>query len=118
MNALVMLMSLTNSVPAAVPRGVSAASLAIADRAAATSAGVPTLLQGHKAWWLRFWSTSVLTIDDAVFESFHLIQLYKLGSATRCEGVEGTSSENCWAMDLAMPWYQPIGHWHDYHWDP
>ena len=39
-------------------------------------------------------------------------QMYKVGSATRCD-----SDDNCWAMDLAMPWYVPEGHWHDYHWD-
>ena len=54
----------------------------------------------------------MLSVPDGIVESFHNIQLYKVGSATRCD-----SPENCWAMDLAMPWYIPIGRWHDYHWD-
>lgn len=36
---------------------------------------------------------------------------YKVASATRCD-----SDDNCWAMDLAMPWWAPT-RWADYHWD-
>ena len=42
----------------------------------------------------------MLSVSDGVFEAFHAIQLYKVASATRCDG-----PDNCWAYDLAGPWY-------------
>lgn len=110
-----MLVSLTNSIPAGVPvpANATAAALALAAISAAEAAGVASLKAAHSRWWGEdFWPRSFLSVPDAVVESFYVIQLYKVGSATRCD-----SPENCWAMDLAMPWYVPIGRWHDYHWD-
>ena len=65
---------------------------------AAESIGVPELKAAHCRWWAEdFWSRSFLSVPDSVVESFYVIQLYKVASATRCD-----SMENCWAMDLAM----------------
>eukprot|EP01043_Picozoa_sp_COSAG02_P076418 COSAG02_NODE_16224_length_1102_cov_0.948156_1_plen_237_part_10 len=108
-NNCTLLMALTNSVPAAVKNKDDASVLATADIVSAQSVGVAVLKAAHTAWWLDgFWPRSMLSVPDAVVESFVWIQLYKVGSATRCDG-----PENCWAMDLAMPWYVPIGRWHD-----
>ena len=110
-----MFVSLTNSVPAGIPTptGKSAAELAADAISRAEAAGVQTLQAAHARWWSdSFWSASVTSVPDAIFESFHAMQMYKVGSATRCD-----SDDNCWAMDLAMPWYVSEGRWHDYHWD-
>jgi hypothetical protein len=108
-----MVVSLTNSVPAGIRAASTAPTMAAAAIASATSTGVPALQAAHASWWANsFWASSMTSLPDAVFESFHAIQLYKVGSATRCD-----SPDNCWAMDLSMPWYVPKGHWHDYHWD-
>jgi hypothetical protein len=81
-----LLVALTNSVPAAVPTRESASALATADIASAAAAGLAALKSAHAAWWLdSFWPRSLLSVPDAIFESFHAIQLYKVGSATRCE---------------------------------
>ena len=98
-----MFVSLTNSVPAGIPTptGKSAAELAADAISRAEAAGVQTLQAAHARWWSdSFWSASVTSVPDAIFESFHAMQMYKVGSATRCD-----SDDNCWAMDLAMPWY-------------
>ena len=107
-----LLMSLTNSVPAGVRSKSDAATLARTALTAAATAGAPALKAAHAAWWADFWSQSFMSVPDPIVEAFHAIQLYKVASATRCDG-----PENCWAMDLAMTWYVPIGRWHDYHWD-
>ena len=93
-----LLISLTNSVPAGVRSNETASALAIAALFAAENVGVPALKTAHCRWWAEdFWPRSFLSVPDAVIESFYLIQLYKVGSATRCD-----TAENCWAMDLAM----------------
>ena len=103
-SACVMLLSLTNSVPAGVRNKEDASTLALAAIKSAGTTGVSALKAAHAEWWLgTYWPRSMLSVPDAVVESFHAIQLYKVGSATRCDG-----PDNCWAMDLAMPWYVPI----------
>ena len=93
-----LLISLTNSVPAGVRSNQTASALAVAALLAAENVGVPALKTAHCRWWAEdFWPRSFLSVPDAVVESFYLIQLYKVGSATRCD-----NAENCWAMDLAM----------------
>ena len=99
----VMFVSLTNSIPAGIPTptGMSAAQLAADAITRVQSTGLQTLEANHAQWWTdSFWSASITSVPDAIFESFHAMQMYKVGSATRCD-----SDDNCWAMDLAMPWY-------------
>ena len=108
-----LLLSLTNSVPAGIRSTADASTLALTALHAADARGPAALKAAHTRWWLdEFWPRSILSVPDAVVEAFHTIQLYKVGSATRCD-----SAENCWAMDLAMPWYVELSRWHDYHWD-
>ena len=83
------------------PTGMSAAQLAADAITRVQSTGLQTLEANHAQWWTNsFWSASITSVPDAIFESFHAMQMYKVGSATRCD-----SDDNCWAMDLAMPWY-------------
>ena len=108
-----LLLSLTNSVPAGIRSTADASTLALTALHAADALGPVALKAAHARWWIEdFWPRSMLSVPDAVVEAFHTIQLYKVGSATRCD-----SAENCWAMDLAMPWYVESSRWHDYHWD-
>ena len=108
-----LLLSLTNSVPAGIRSTADASTLALTALHAADALGPAALKAAHTRWWIEdFWPRSALSVPDAVVEAFHAIQLYKVGSATRCD-----SAENCWAMDLAMPWYVESSRWHDYHWD-
>jgi hypothetical protein len=78
-----------------------------------TAAGVryEALLEEHTAWWHRFWPKSFVSLPDRTLEGFYNIQLYKLGSATRCSG-----PDNCWPYDLHGPWWTP-DHWQGYTWD-
>ncbi len=56
------------------------------------------LLRSHSEWWHRYYPESFVSIDDAYWEGFYWIQMYKLASATR---------ENGMVIDNQGPWLQP-----------
>eukprot|EP00041_Stephanoeca_diplocostata_P037445 m.1418277 g.1418277 ORF g.1418277 m.1418277 type:complete len:618 (-) comp25038_c0_seq11:7083-8936(-) len=102
--------SVANSVPGGVPTGQSATNLAEAAVGSALTDGWETIHAAHTAWWLRYWGQSMVSVPDAMVESFLQLQLYKAGSAMRCD------DSTCWAYDLQGPWFAP-SRWPDYHWD-
>ena len=62
------------------------------------SADLAALERAHRGWWHAFYPSSFITIPDPRLESFHWIQLYTLGSATRADGP---------VIDLMGPWFRP-----------
>lgn len=69
-----------------------------ADLAAAAAIAPARLMGEHRAWWRAFYPKSFLSLSDTRMESFYWIQLYKLASATRADGV---------VVDNQGPWLQP-----------
>ncbi len=53
----------------------------------ATTLGLEQLLASHRQWWHDYYPASFVSIPDARLESFYWIQMYKLGSATRADGL-------------------------------
>ena len=65
------------------------------------------LLSSHRAWWHAYYPESFISIPDKYWESFYWIQMYKLASATRADGM---------LIDNQGPWLQPTpwpGAWWD-----
>ncbi|MYU52950.1 MULTISPECIES: glycosyl hydrolase family 95 catalytic domain-containing protein [Streptomyces] len=68
---------------------------------AATLAADPDrLVAEHRAWWHAYYRRSLLSVPDKRLQSFYLIQLYKLGSATRADGP---------ALSEWGPWFPETG---------
>lgn len=60
-----------------------------------------TYYTGHTKWWNEFYELSYVSLDDAFWEQFYWLQMYKFASATRSDGM---------FIDVFGPWYQP-GFW-------
>ena len=58
---------------------------------------IEELLQTHKRWWHAYYPASFISIPDAYWEGFYWIQMYKLASATRADGM---------LIDNQGPWLQ------------
>ena len=56
------------------------------------------LLESHRSWWHAYYPKSFISIPDTEWESFYWIQMYKLASATRADGM---------LIDNQGPWLQP-----------
>lgn len=61
-----------------------------------------TLWTSHRRWWADYYAKSFLSLPDTALEGFYWIQLYKLASATRPDGV---------IMDNQGPWLQSDTPW-------
>ena len=87
----------------------TAASVAAAQAAAMGAAGGwQAAVAEQGAWWAGFWgSGSFLSVPDTAVEAAWVLQMAKVGSATRAGGG---------AMDLMGPWWQPSG-WELFWWD-
>ena len=59
---------------------------------------IATLLQEHEQWWHNYYPSGFISIPDAFWEGFYWIQMYKLASATRADGM---------LIDNQGPWLQP-----------
>lgn len=82
--------SVANSVPGGVPVGRSAHDLAVTAMESAAAAGWEAVHTTHTQWWHSYWGQSMVSVPDAMVESFLLLQLYKAGSAMRCD------NQTCW----------------------
>lgn len=51
----------------------------------------------HYAWWKNYYPASFISIPDPYWESFYWTQIYKLGAATRADGM---------VIDTCGPWLQ------------
>jgi hypothetical protein len=56
------------------------------------------LMESHRRWWHNYYPNSFVSIPDTEWESFYWIQIYKLASATRADGM---------LIDNQGPWLQP-----------
>ena len=56
------------------------------------------MLESHRSWWHSYYPKSFISIPDTEWESFYWIQMYKLASATRADGM---------LIDNQGPWLQP-----------
>lgn len=81
--------------------GHRASDLALAAVHDAVDAG-NALLVAHRAWWHDWYPTSFVSVSDGYWTAFYWIQLYKLASATRPDGV---------VLDLQGPWAQRSTAW-------
>ncbi len=70
-----------------------------ASRAINEAAATPmnTFLETHRTWWRSYFAKSFFSVSDPYWQSFYWNQIYKLGSATRQDGV---------TLDLQGPWTQ------------
>ncbi len=84
-----------------VPASDRSAAVAVADAKAAAEAGLPALLDEHRAWWHEFYPRSFLTIPDPRMESFYWIQLYKFAAASR---PDGPPVDNCGPFFRVTQW--------------
>lgn len=55
----------------------------------------------HEKWWHEYYPRSFVSVSDDFWEQFYWIQIYKLASASRADGM---------MIDTAGPWYQPGFH--------
>ena len=62
-----------------------------------TAEPLEDLQQSHRQWWHTYYPQSFVTFTDTYWESFYWIQMYKLASATRAEGM---------LIDNQGPWLQ------------
>ncbi|CAA6689979.1 Unannotated [Lentimonas sp. CC19] len=60
-----------------------------------------TYTQTHEQWWHTYYPRSYVSVSDDFWEQFYWIQMYKLASASRADGM---------MLDTAGPWYQPGFH--------
>jgi hypothetical protein len=60
-----------------------------------------TYTQTHEQWWHDYYPRSFVSVSDDFWEQFYWIQMYKLASASRADGM---------MIDTAGPWYQPGFH--------
>ena len=58
------------------------------------------LVEAHRAWWHSYYPESFVSVPDAQIEGFYWIQIYKLGSAMRPDGM---------VLDLQGPWNRRTG---------
>ena len=58
------------------------------------------LLSSHRNWWHAYYPKAFLSVPDSQIEGFYWIQMYKLASAMRPDGM---------VMDLQGPWNRPTG---------
>lgn len=64
----------------------------------AAADGLFSLAESHRAFWHAYYPASFLSLPDARLESFYWIQMYKLASATRADGL---------VIDNQGPWFRP-----------
>jgi hypothetical protein len=88
------------------------ADAAPADAAARNVAGAAAKpfdewLASHRAWWHAYYPASFVSIPDIRIESFYWMQLYRLASATRADGMP---------IDTSGPWLRTTM-WPMWWWD-
>ena len=64
-------------------------------------------LASHRAWWHEYYPASFISIPDIRIESFYWMQLYRLASATRADGMP---------IDTSGPWLRTTM-WPMWWWD-
>ncbi|MFD0676524.1 MULTISPECIES: glycosyl hydrolase family 95 catalytic domain-containing protein [unclassified Paenibacillus] len=55
-------------------------------------------VESHRSWWHDYYQQSFVSIPDTMLEGFYWIQMYKLASATRADGM---------IIDNQGPWLAP-----------
>jgi hypothetical protein len=78
--------------------GNSARKDAVATIQKATAADFGKMMNDHRQSWHSIYPRSFVSIPDPQLESFYWIQIYKLASASRPDGVP---------VDLLGPWFRP-----------
>jgi len=87
--------------------GNTAASEAVHAVNSAVETPMAELVETHRAWWHAYYPQSFVSLPDTEWESFYWIQMYKLASATRADGM---------LIDNQGPWLQPTA-WPGAWWD-
>ncbi len=89
----IIIVSVAHSFPALIAKHEAV------DNVEKTSSLLPDhLLESHRSWWHSYYPKSFISIPDTEWESFYWIQMYKLASATRADGM---------LIDNQGPWLQP-----------
>lgn len=71
--------------------------------AQAQAAGEAALQAAHRAWWHAYYQGSFLSLNDAQYEAFYWIQLYKQAAAMRPDGVV-LDNQGPWLWETAWPY--------------
>lgn len=61
-----------------------------------------TFLEQHMEWWHRYYPQSFVSLPNPFWESFYWIQMYKLASATRADGML-IDNQGPWLQDTSWP---------------
>ena len=91
-NRRVLTVSVAHSFP-----GSTARSEAVGEAEGVAKASLDELLKSHRNWWHAYYPASFLSFSDTYWESFYWIQMYKLASTTRADGM---------LIDNQGPWLQ------------
>ncbi|MCC8174098.1 MAG: hypothetical protein LIO65_06915 [Odoribacter sp.] len=75
---------------------------AIKDIEKVLSRNLSAVKQEHLNWWHDFYSRSYISVGEDKYDAFFWSQIYKLGSATRIDGLP---------IDLMGPWYHNRTPW-------
>jgi len=88
-----LLVSVGHSFPA-----ITAKADAVKEVRSAAKLSTGDMLKMHRAWWHEYYPESFVSLPDSLWESHYWIQMYKLASATRSDGM---------LIDNQGPWLQP-----------
>jgi len=75
--------------------GIPTPAASVARIRQAFKTGFDAQLQMHRAWWKTYYAKSFVSIPDELIEGYYWRQIYKLGAATRPDGV---------VLDELGPW--------------
>ncbi len=70
-----------------------------------SKANEPTGWPAHKKWWQNFWSRSSVNVPDSVIQKQYLMEMYKLGAASRPDA-PAITLQAVWTADNGSlpPW--------------
>jgi alpha-L-fucosidase 2 len=105
--AYVAVMHTANDWPADTSAATAEALVRAAAAALAQPGAIDAALEDQAAWWLAHFKTSFLSIPNTALEGAWVLQVAKIGAATRAGGI---------AIDLMGPWWQRSGwelYWYD-----
>lgn len=73
--------------------------------------GYDRALKSHQAWWLDFWSKSMVKVPDSILQRQWLMEKYKFGSAARADAPP-ISLQAVWTADHGKlpPWKGDFHH--------
>lgn len=106
-NAFVSIMHTANDWPVDTSSKTATTLVVNAIDALTLPGGIDAALVDQSSWWLSHFKTSFVSVPNTALEGAYVLQIAKVGAATRLHGT---------AMDLMGPWWQRSG-WELYWFD-